>query len=47
MTAQEKWENYLFHLKYVVVRNTEHHFAAARIRRSVNGNLYVAAHFDG
>lgn len=27
MTAQEKWDNYLFHLKYVIVRNTQHHFA--------------------
>lgn len=29
LTAGEKWENYLFLLKYVVVRNTEHHFADA------------------
>jgi hypothetical protein len=27
MPAQEKWWEYLFLLKYVVVRNTEHHFA--------------------
>ena len=27
MTPAEKWAEYLFHLKYVVVRNTEHHFA--------------------
>ena len=27
MTAKEKWEEYSFLLKYVVFRNTEHHFA--------------------
>ncbi len=27
MTAQEKWETYLFHLRYAVLRNIEHHFA--------------------
>jgi hypothetical protein len=29
MTTQEKWDNYVFHLKYVIVRNTQHHFADA------------------
>jgi hypothetical protein len=29
MTSQEKWEQYRFLLDYVVVRNTEHHFAEA------------------
>jgi hypothetical protein len=29
MPAHEKWNEYLFLLKYVVVRNTEHHFAEA------------------
>jgi hypothetical protein len=29
LTAAEKWDEYLFLLKYVVVRNTEHHFAEA------------------
>ena len=27
MTAQEKWDQYAFLLKYVIVRNTEYHFA--------------------
>jgi hypothetical protein len=30
MTSQEKWDQYRFLLDYVVVRNTEHHFAEAR-----------------
>ena len=30
MTSEEKWDTYLFLLKYVVVRNTEYHFADAR-----------------
>jgi hypothetical protein len=30
MTAGEKWDTYLSLLKYVLVRNTEHHFADAR-----------------
>ncbi|EYF03794.1 Hypothetical protein CAP_5224 [Chondromyces apiculatus DSM 436] len=30
MTATEKWDTYLFLLKYVIVRNTEHHFADAQ-----------------
>jgi hypothetical protein len=29
MTAEEKWSEYLFLLKYVVLRNTEYHFADA------------------
>jgi hypothetical protein len=29
MPVEEKWDNYLFHLKYVIVRNTQHHFADA------------------
>jgi hypothetical protein len=29
MTPQAKWDEYLFHLKYVVLRNTQHHFAEA------------------
>jgi hypothetical protein len=31
MPAHDKWDEYLFLLKYVVVRNTEHHFAEARV----------------
>ncbi|MCC6555077.1 MAG: hypothetical protein IT372_19080 [Polyangiaceae bacterium] len=27
MTAGEKWDNYAFLLRYVIARNTEHHFA--------------------
>lgn len=27
MTAAQKWDEYLFHLKYVIVRNTQHHFS--------------------
>jgi len=30
MPAREKWDEYFFLLKYVVVRNTEHHFAEGR-----------------
>lgn len=28
MTAQEKWETYLFHVRYAILRNIEHHFSA-------------------
>jgi hypothetical protein len=27
LTAREKWDEYVFLLKYVIVRNTQHHFA--------------------
>jgi hypothetical protein len=27
MTGEQKWDEYLFHLKYVIVRNTQHHFS--------------------
>ncbi len=30
MPAKDKWDEYLFLLKYVVFRNTEHHFAEGR-----------------
>src|SRR5262249_38744013 len=30
MPARDKWDEYTFLLKYVVVRNTEHHFAEAK-----------------
>lgn len=29
MPAEAKWNEYLFHLQYVVLRNTQHHFADA------------------
>ncbi len=31
MPAQDKWETYVFHLKYAVLRNIEYHFADAPI----------------
>ena len=39
MTAQEKWDEYRFLLEYVVVRNTEHHFAEARPNETAWGWL--------